>query len=604
MAVVLIVPVLCCMSGRAFAEGDPYLELATFDFGSLSTAPATIEKEFRDGGPAVYGQVEQKLLTLLAKPGITLACKKVICQNLRIVGSKVSVKPLLPLLCDEKTSDLARFALESIPGKDVDSALLKQLKQATDKTQIGIIQSLATRRNTKLADILQGYLDSKNVDLVRASLQALARVGGADAMKVLRSAKVASEFQSSRDMALIDAAYSVAAEGGTKKALAVFEQEYKVGVCLSAVIGAFNGLIDYGPDPVALLSAALKDKREPLALAAAKASTRMSNDGITKILCETLQNVAPEVQVAIIRALAERGDKAGAPVIKSALASVDKAVQSEAVSACEKLGDSSMINDLMRLTVDGVPGAQQALSRIHGEDVNCLIQKLLDDSDTAKVRVAIAVLKLRDDRSVIPRFLRLVESDKSDLRMTAIEALEGFADESEIQALLALLGKNTMPVEQDKIAMVLWRATRAMENDDARFAKLWGGVGNGPESIRSIILPLASAAGGEESLKVVTEILKSGSDVMKDRAARTLFKWQNEMAVKPLVDLIKGTGNEKYKILGMQAVVRLFTDKRSRWSKENKEATLKEILPLMSRPEDKQALENAITRIKEGAVKK
>ncbi|OGV69712.1 MAG: hypothetical protein A2283_17290 [Lentisphaerae bacterium RIFOXYA12_FULL_48_11] len=601
---ILLVVSASCLSDRAGAEVDPYLELVSFDFGSTSTAPAMIEKEFRDGGPDVYRKVEAKLLAVLAKPEITDACRKTVCEDLRIIGSALSVKPLSVLLADEKTADLARLALESIPGRKVDSILLKTLKSCRGRKQIGIIQTLATRRNPKLADVLKGYLSSDNTDLIRASLHALARVGGEDALMVLKSAELSGEFQPLRELAMMDAVYNLAANGGRKKALAIFEHQYKAGTYLPAVISAFNGLIDYGPDPVSIFAAALKDQRKLLALAAAKASMRMTNEGIAKILCEAFSSVQPEVQIAIVRALAERGDRVGLPVIRSAMVGADKVVQAEAVAACEKIGDVTVVNDLMVLAMGGMPGAQQALSRLNDAEVNGLLVKLLDDPDPAKVRIAAIGLKLRDDLSALPRLMKMAESDKSELRTVSFEALEGFAGENEIPSLIALLGKTSVFSEQDRIASILWKATRLMENEDARFRKLWGDVGSCSDQVKVAVLPLASAAGGAEPIKVVVDFLGAESEVIKDRAARTLFKWPNDEAVKPLVNLIKESNNSKYKILGMQAVVRILTDKRCKEPIKQRVETLNEILPLMERPEDRQSVQSAITRINDSQGKK
>ncbi len=601
---IMLVALTCSMVMNTFADDNPYHELGRFDFDGTSSAPAMIEKEIRDGGQAVYKQVEEKLLEILAKPDITYACKKVICTDLAMIGSKASINPLLSLLADEKTSDMARLALESIPGKSVDSALVKQLRKATGKTQIGIIQSLAARHNSKLANILEGYMGSGNADLVKSSLRALGRVGGDEALKVLKTVKVAEEYRDLKDVALMEAAYNVAADGGRRKALPVFDMEFTTGAHLPAVIAAFNGSLQYGTDPVSIIGKGLKDPREELAMAAAQSSVEIKEKGVDEILCNAFHSATPAVQVAIIRALAERGARTGVPVLKKALASADKRVQGEAVSACEKIGDSTVFNDLFAMAVSGDAAAQQALSKMNAADINGVLAGLLDNDDPSKVRAAIMVLRSRDYQAVLPKFLILAESDKTDIRVSAVQALEGFAGENEIPVLVKLLEKNKNAQEQDKIAMVLWRAARSIENEDSRFTRLWNDAAKGPESTRCLILPLASAASGAESLKVVTGIMASGSDLMKEKAARTLFKWQSDNAVKTLAEMVKGTNDTKHRILAMQAVVRILTDKRCSLAKGDKLAILNEILSRMERQEDKQAVENAVKRINDGILKK
>ncbi|MDD4871124.1 MAG: HEAT repeat domain-containing protein [Kiritimatiellae bacterium] len=601
---IMLILSICCFALTALrSENDPYAELSAYDAGPQTIALSLIEKEFREGGPAVYEQVEARLLAVLSKPESTYACKKFICETLGIVGSKACIEPMLKLLADEKTADMARTALERLPGKSFDKALLNALKSSSDRIRIGIIQSLATRHNAGLAGVLKGYLGSGDLELIQSSLQALARVGGTDAVKVLTSVRLADEFQPLRERALVDAAFNLARTGSNRKALKMFEQEYKNGTSLPAIIGAFNGLIDYGKDTLPVLTGVLKNEHKALALAAVKTSMRLSDPAVTKILIDVFPSVKPAVQLAIVRALAEREDVAGLPVIKIALTSQDEGVKGEAIVALEKLGDVSVVNDLATLAVDGgnlSAAAQQTLSRVRGPDVNDTLTKLLDDPDPKKVRVAAMALKLRDENSIIPRLLKMVESEKADTRSLAIEVLDGFAGENEIPELIRLLNKGAGSSDSDKVASIIWKATRMIDKDDDRFIKLWSDVGNCPEPVKLAILPYANSAGGAGSRKIVTDTIASGSDAMRDRAVRVLFSWQNDQAVKSILDLLKSTSNARYKILGMQALVRILNDRKCTLQPKQKIETLEQVLPLMERPEDKQNVHNTIEKVKSG----
>lgn len=582
----------------ASAQADPYAELPAYDFGKKSEMLAAIQQEIREAKPAGYPAIEAKLIAAIAKPEATYACKKFVCEQLRMIGSEACVAPLLKMLGEEKSADVARLALENLPCKAVCDGLLAALKSSSGKIQIGIINTLAARQNPELVGVVTGYLGSGNADLVRASLQALGRVGGAGAVAALKSAKVAAEFEPLRERTLMDAAFNLAKSGGKDEAVAVFEEEFAKGKSQPAVIAALNGLVDFGgAKGLDAVRSALKDQQLPLALAAAKAAQRMESKGVTMELCMALPGLPAAVQVAVLRTLAERGDKPALPAVKTALGSSVEAVKMEAALALEKVGNSSVVGDLIALATaegDVAAAAQQTLGRINAEGVNEAMTKMLDDADAKKVRVAALTLKARADRSVVPRLLKMAGSENKDVRGAALDALDGFAGAEEMPALLALLEKAD---NKDKVASVLWKATQALGKEDERFAKLWASASGCSEATKATLISLASTGAGAESLKIARETFTSGPAALKDPAARALFNWKSDAAVAPIMDLVAKSGDAKHKILGARAVVRILNDRKCSFNAKKKTETLQKLLTLMERPEDKKMIEGAIATV-------
>ena len=590
---------LAALALSASAQSDPYAELSSYDFGKKSEMLAAIQQEIREAKPAAYPAIEAKLLAAIAKPDATYACKKFVCEQLRIIGSEACVAPLLKMLNEEKSADVARLALENLPCKAVCDGLLVALKSSSGTIQIGIINTLAARHNQDLVGVVKGYLGSGNAALVRASLQALGRVGGAGAVEALKSAQVAAEFEPLRERTLMDAAFNLAKAGDKGSAVAVFDQEFRKGKSQPAVIAALNGLVDFGgAKGLLVMCSALKDQQLPVALAAAKAAQRMESKVVTKELCAALPTLPAPVQVAVLRTLAERGDKSALPAVKTALGSETEAVKVEAALALEKVGNSSVVGDLIALATgegDVAAAAQQTLGRINASGVNEAMTKMLDDADAKKVRVAALTLKARADRAVVPQLLKMAGSEKSDIRGAALEALDGFAGADEMPALLALLEKAD---NKDKVSSVLWKATQALGTEDVRFAKLWTSASGCSEPTKVALISLASTGAGAESLKVVTDTFVSGPAALKDPAARALFNWKSDAAVAPIMDVIAKTGDAKHKILGARAIVRILNDRKCTWNVQKKTGTLEKLLPLLDRPEDKKMIENAIETVK------
>lgn len=590
---------LLLLTAAVRAQTDPYAQLPAYDFGKDAAPITAIVKDVFDTKPAGYHPIEMKLLAALAKPDATYAAKKFICEQLRIVGSPASIGALVNLLGDEQTAPLARFALDALPGDAVDKSLLQALTTATGKSQLGLIQTLGARRYEKATLPLKDLLGSTDTALVTATLNALAHISGGRAVSILKTTRVAPELEPLRQRALMDAAFGLV-EAGNKGALGIFEDEFKSGTSLPAIIAALNGIVACrGAEALPTVIGALNAQVPKLALAAAQTAQRLDGAAVTKELCAALPGLIPAVQVALVRSLALRGDKAALPAVKALLTAPTDAVKAEAALALEKVGDSSVVPDLITLaTADGevAAAAQQSLGRINAAGVNEAMAKMLDDTDAKKVRVAALTLKARADRSIMPRLLKMAASDKGDVRGIGLDALDGFAGLSELNALLALLDTTK---DRDKLVSVIWKATAAVGTDEDRFLKLWNSGSKHPAALIS----LASVAGTTKTLQIATTAAKADDAALKEAAARTLFGWKKDVATESVVEIVKTTSDPKLKILGARAVVRWVTDRHCNWKPQKKIETLEQLQPSLTRPEDKKLVADAIENVKSGNQK-
>ena len=82
--------------------------------------------------PLSREQCEEQLLSFL-ESGAPLAGKMAVCRHLRQIGSARSVVVLKKMLFQNETSDMARYALEKIPGIEPEKALFESLKNNATK---------------------------------------------------------------------------------------------------------------------------------------------------------------------------------------------------------------------------------------------------------------------------------------------------------------------------------------------------------------------------------------------------------------------------------------------------------------------------------------
>ncbi len=165
-------------------------KVKTYDWGQSRLALTEVEDVIKKayGNKGEMAKIEKSLLSVLALPDATRAGKDFICRQLSIIGTEQSVPVLAKMLTNDEYSDMARYALERIPGTAVDTALRDALPKASGKAKIGIINSLGQHRDAQAVDVLGKLLGDSDEMVAVAAAAALGRIADEQATKILAAA--------------------------------------------------------------------------------------------------------------------------------------------------------------------------------------------------------------------------------------------------------------------------------------------------------------------------------------------------------------------------------------------------------------------------------
>jgi HEAT repeat protein len=148
-----------------------------------------IPPEFR--AEAIEKLDQAALLEILAAPGsepATVFRKAIACKRLAVTGTKESVPALAALLGDDRVSDYARSALESITDPAAGEALRKALFRLKGLLAIGVINSIRRRRDRDAVEPLGKLINGADAEVARAAALAAGEIGGPTAAKMLERA--------------------------------------------------------------------------------------------------------------------------------------------------------------------------------------------------------------------------------------------------------------------------------------------------------------------------------------------------------------------------------------------------------------------------------
>ena len=117
-----------------------------------------------------------RLTALLMDPAASVYARAKACQRLAVVGDRSAVPALAPLLGDMHLSLYARTALETMPDRAADEALLAALGRVQGKLLAGVINSIGKRRDPNAIGVLEKLRHSADSEVADSANAALARI--------------------------------------------------------------------------------------------------------------------------------------------------------------------------------------------------------------------------------------------------------------------------------------------------------------------------------------------------------------------------------------------------------------------------------------------
>ncbi len=226
--------------------GGNWDKLKAYDFGDSRQPLTEISDEIRKayGKPEELKKFEGQLLDVV-KSDAKYAGKQYACRELSIIGTEQSVPVLAPVLTNQEYSDMARYALERIPGEAVDKALLATLSKAEGKAKVGIVNSLGERGYKPAAAEIAKLVDNSDKVLAGAAVSALGKIGGPDALKALD--KALASAPDNQKMPVYDAYLKIAekmvAAGNKAEAQKIYLSLNKQGVPQLVRTAALKGMV-------------------------------------------------------------------------------------------------------------------------------------------------------------------------------------------------------------------------------------------------------------------------------------------------------------------------------------------------------------------------
>jgi HEAT repeat protein len=561
-------------------------KIAVYEIGDNEAPLADLDRLVGAGSssPDEVKRMEQAFLKALGG-GTTLAGKDLICRRLSLVGSAASVPALTALLGAPETSDMARYALERIPGAAVNEAMRTMLPKALGKRRIGIVNTLGQRGDAASISALAGLIAGNDADAAIAAVAALGRIGDSAAASTLTAARPKSS--GALRHALDEAWMSCAEHMERRAAFAVYKALLDAAEPESIRIAAMRGLgLTGGKDAVPLLAAVLKTGEPRMQAEAIRPLSAVPGTEASAALRQAFGEVDTLGKVRVLEAVADRGGPNALPLVRSAAQDTIQPVRAAALLALGKIGDSSAVMFLAETAAHGASqapapdadavrtggfpdernlqpsggltdgaAARDSLYSLRGAEIDrAILAGIAPAPPKVKVEL-IAAAAERGLRSANAMLLQCVADNDRDVRRAALRALRATAAPTDAPALLDLLAKASATDRPD-LARVVSAALK--QSDTASVAPViaaWQTVSDA--GLRGSLLGILAQLGRDESLPVLRGALKDPSVEIRRAAVLALSNWPNTKPMADLLEVAGGDANAALQVLSLQGYIRL-----------------------------------------------
>ena len=504
------------------------------------------------------------------KSGGSRKAKADACRELAVIGTSRAVPALVSLLADEELSHMARYALETIPGAEVNQALRNELPRLQGRSLVGVIGSLGVRQDGKAVPPLTALLRNPDNEVAQAAARALGKIGTAEAARAIEKAlaKTAPANRLAFHEGLFRCAETWAAGGKTKYAVALYDRLRRLPdvphqIRTAALRGA---ILARGSNGLGLLKESLLSKDSALFCTAVRTALEMTNAEVTRVLTTCLPQLPAENQVVVLQALGARADVAALPALAAQTKTGPKPTRIAATRAVAAIGQAASVPVLLDLITasdsDVAQAALEGLAGVPGADADAAVLSLLKSSSAPTRLAGIDLVGRRRLVAAVPALVTAAADSDAKVRSSASQRLRKLGTPAEVPALLNLLlhPYSSNPSDLNGLGEALSSICTSADSKTTATEPIIAALSGAAPEPKAVLLGVLGAVGGENSLVAVRGALNDAQPEVRDAATSALAEWPDASAAPDLLQLVRAGANGNQRELAFRGYVRLVRD--------------------------------------------
>ena len=557
----------------------------------VATSAGTIAQERPAADPK-----ESDLIAVL-QSNAPKADKAITCKQLAIYGTPQAVPALAPLLADKELASWARIGLEAIPGPASDTALRNALGKLEGRLLIGVINSIAVRRDVQAVDPLIKKLDDTDAGVASAAAVALGHIGGEQAAKALAQslADAPTGVRSAVAEGCILCAEWLLAHNRTAEAVKLYDTVRQADVPNQRHLEAIRGaILARGVDGIPLLVEQLESADKNRLGVGLRTARELPGRDVTEALAVELDRLSPARRPLLLLAIADRSDSAVLPIVYKTAQSGRKDLRITAIQILIDLGNVSCVPALLEAATEDDAELEQAatetLVRLPGKDVDADLLARLPQARGKLKQVLIVLAGQRQIGEALSAVESSLHDNNTEIRNAAIQTIGIIGQDPQTDDLVKLLQETNNSAERAGIEKALLAISgRCGAKCIPHLRPL---IQSRDDELHMIGLHALAIIGGPDALAAVKSAIEGAEPSVQDEAVRILSTWPNNwpedsQAGQTLLALATSAEKMSHQVLGLRGYLQYIRGNK-KMGNEQKVARIKDIWSFIKRTEEKR----------------
>ena len=542
--------------------------LGNDDPGKRSGPQTTLEQiAFRAGRPGAEADRLACSQAIAAKLGPTPGPlgRIWLLKQLERIGRAEAVPAIAQLLADQDANvrESARRALQKNPDPAANTALQQAFAAAnTPAWKTALMNALAERNDPANLALLAKAAASDDDGVRIAAVIGLAKLGDRSAMGPIAAARslgsaAAKRIATDCSIRLADA---MAARGDKASALSIYQSLLTSDGYLkcAAIIGI--GRAGTLANLSALLEAAT-DQDVKVRGACVEALCLLEGPPVAAAIANKVSASPPDTKVALLQALARRGEKTTVSVFTTAAADANEAVRVAALSGLGFVGTAAQVPLLLTAaSSDAKPlqeAARQSLQILPGADIDQALLGAMDQPESKTRAEAARALAARHVVAATGALLKTAADTDPAVRNESLKALGVVAASEALAPLVAVLAKTEDNGSRNEAADALVSIANRNDDLEARSEPILQALATSSEPVRLSLLGVLGRIGGQKSLLAVRAAVTDHDPKVQDTAIRALAEWPDATAAADLLQVVQAATNETHRVLAFRGYIRV-----------------------------------------------
>ena len=565
----------------------------------------------------------EKMMTEFLRSDATKAGKQIICRELGIIGSEISVSVLSEMLSDPAMSETALMALGKIPGDAADRALRNALQLTRNGTRIAVINAIAVRKDMQAVQQLEKICRDRDREMAGAAIAALGNLGSPACAGILEGLFRESDETLKWETAdaWMKCADNLMQADETAMAHHIYSTVYDAGPPLPLKNAALRGMfLTSGEDPCDFIARHLKSEdpgfhREVIGLIALIRDPENLGRLITEV-----PDLPEGSRIYLIITLAGAGDFSARPAILEALEQGEQSVRISAIKALPEVGWPS---DAMLLAViaAGKQGAEREAAR---SSLDILAAGGTNDSIMAAIgqsegKVKAELIRSTGERNMtgaVNLLLGSVYDQDLNVSLESVRALGKLAPPELISELAEILLHAESPrvrMETERAVLSLIQKLPSGADRSGVIIKVLSSAGETAPVIS--LVTILGQIGDRKDLPILQGYLESENEEVQIATIKALSGWPDSGPAPDLLKMVKSADDQRKHTLALRGYIEVMVSDdqlsaaeklggiKTAWGFVSGDSEKKSILSGLGRIHSLEALDLALGMMKEPEIR-